>query len=189
LAENDGPNRAVFFDRDGVLNSVIVRDGRAYGPVSIADFELNPWASSAVSDVQDAGFLAVLITNQPESARGNLPDSDLAQMHDVVRDETGMDAIYVCPHLPESACGCHKPDKGMFEDAARDLGINLRRSYMIGDRWRDVGAGNAAGCTTVLISRDYSFTGSPVDFSDVPDHHVVSLKEAVQRILDLEPRS
>lgn len=181
-----GSKRAVFFDRDGVLNGALIRDGRAYGPLSAIEFKLDPGASSAVSRVQRAGFLAVVVTNQPELARRTLSDADLLEMHTTLRVETGVDAIYVCPHLPESGCGCHKPERGMFDDAARDLDIDLDRSYMIGDRWRDVGAGRSAGCTTVLINRDYSYAGSPSDFSEEPDYSVGSLPEAIERVIELE---
>lgn len=183
---SEGAGRAVFFDRDGVLNAPLVRDGRAYAPLSLEQFHIVPDAREAVARVQVAGFLAVVVTNQPEVARRTLRCADLDAMHRVLRDVVGVDGIYVCPHLPDANCGCHKPARGLLDLAVRDLGIDLERSYVIGDRWRDVGAGKAAGCTTILIEQDYSLVGRPPGFTDEPDLSAGSLSRAIDRLLELE---
>jgi D-glycero-D-manno-heptose 1,7-bisphosphate phosphatase len=148
--------RAVFFDRDGVLNQAVVREGRAYAPVAVQDFVILPEAVESVSQIRRAGFLAIVVTNQPEIARGELSWETLHRMHHHLQTTVGVDAIYVCPHDPSAGCSCHKPQPGLLLTAAQEWHVELSTSFLIGDRWRDVQAGQAAGCSTVLIERSYS---------------------------------
>ena len=148
--------RAVFFDRDGVLNVVRLTNGRPKAPMTLAEFEIDPTAAAATRAVREAGFLALVATNQPELATGELAASTLDAMHAQLRTVVPVDGIYVCPHRDESGCGCHKPRPGLLERARDEWQLDLARSYLIGDRWRDIGAGAAAGCETVLLARPYS---------------------------------
>ena len=142
---------AVFFDRDGVLNQPIPGDGRVYAPLTVEDFSIYPEAPQAVAQVRDAGFLAIVVTNQPEITKGNLPQAVLDEMHRILKENIELDAVYVCPHVDDQQCGCRKPAPGMLEQAAYDLDVDLSRSFMVGDTWRDIDAGRAAGCRTVLV--------------------------------------
>ena len=145
--------RAVFLDRDGVLTRSIVRDGKPYAPASPAELEIEEDAPAALAALKRLGFLLLVVTNQPDVARGALPPAALEEMHAALRAALPLDGIYVCPHDDGDNCRCRKPRPGMLEDAAREHGIDLARSVMVGDRWRDVDAGHHAGCATVLIDQ------------------------------------
>jgi D-glycero-D-manno-heptose 1,7-bisphosphate phosphatase len=172
-----GKRRAVFLDRDGVLAEAIVRaDGHPYAPTRVEDFALVPEAAEQVTRLREAGFLCIVFTNQPELANGELLQSDLDEMHRTMQAALPLDDVYVCPHNKVENCRCHKPSLGMIEDAVARWQIDLPTSYVIGDRWRDVDAGRAAGCYSILIDRPYS----AASFADT---RVRTLTEAVDAVL------
>ena len=174
--------RAVFLDRDGVLTAAIVRAGRAYAPLSLDEYGIAHEAGPAVDRLRAAGLVCLVFTNQPEIARGLLAPDTLEEMHRRLRAVTAVDGVYVCPHDPQEGCRCHKPQPGMLHDAAAQWGIALEESYVVGDRWRDIGAGRAAGCYSVLLDRPYS----ACDEASVPDARVGTLRDAVDLILARE---
>jgi D-glycero-D-manno-heptose 1,7-bisphosphate phosphatase len=167
---------AVFLDRDGVLTEPIVRGGVAYAPTRVEDFVLVSDAGAQVQRLRDAGFLCIVFTNQPERAKGLLSQADLDEMHRQMRAAILLDDVYVCPHDGSTACLCRKPATGMIDDAAERWGIDVAASYVIGDRWRDVDAGRAAGCYSILIERSYSIDAQA-------DARVKTLGEAVDEVL------
>jgi len=171
-------NRAVFFDRDGVLNKAIVRQGRAYAPLTLDEFIIEADASKAVDLVRRAGFRTFVVTNQPEIARGQLSWVTLTAMHQRLRDDVALDGIYVCPHDSSEGCACHKPEPGLLKQAASDWDLDLSSSFLIGDRWRDIGAGRAAKCYTILVEREYSGNVEA-------DYRTGDLYGAVRHILSL----
>jgi D-glycero-D-manno-heptose 1,7-bisphosphate phosphatase len=176
-------NRAVFLDRDGVLNANIVRDGKPYAPRSLADFHLLPGVEKAVRRIKDAGFMAIVVTNQPDVASGLTARTTVEAMHDELRGRLPVDDIKVCWHLDRDQCSCRKPKPGMLLEAAAERNIDLKASYIVGDRWRDVEAGHAAGCFAFFV--DWHLVQErPVD----PDKIVSSLVEAVDFILLREHR-
>lgn len=144
---------AVFLDRDGVINRAVVRDGKPYPPADLASFEILPGVPEALDRLRAAGFLLIVVTNQPDVARGTQKLAVVEAMHERLRAELPLDGIEMC-HDEES--DRYKPRPGMLRDAAREWGIDLTRSVMIGDRWRDVDCGKAASCFTVLIDRGYA---------------------------------
>lgn len=148
--------RAVFMDRDGVLNEPVVRNGKPYPPAGLDTFTLLPGVVEACDRLAEAGFIQVVVTNQPDVARGTQDRSIVDAMHQVLRSALPIDAIYVCVHDGMDGCDCRKPSPGMLIQAATDFGLDLRRSFMVGDRWRDVEAGQEAGCRTIFIDRGYS---------------------------------
>jgi len=169
--------RAVFLDRDGVLNRAFVRDGKPFPPAKPDEFQILPDVADALRALADAGFLLIVATNQPDVARGLQRREVVDAMHQRLRDELPLDDIKVCYDV-DGSCTCYKPQPGMLLTAAREHGIDLARSYMIGDRWRDVGAGKAAGCFTIFIDRGYA---EPL--TEVPDAVCTSLREAAAIIL------
>lgn len=173
--------KAVFLDRDGVLVATEVRGGKPYAALTLDDFAILPEAPDAVRLLKTAGFVTVLTTNQPELARGNVDSATLSAMHAKLANAMPLDDVRVCPHDSGEGCGCRKPEPGMLLDAARDLDLDLVASYMIGDRWRDVGAGRAAGCTTILIERGYTEPER-----ETPDYTVADVAEAARLILERE---
>jgi len=163
----------VFLDRDGVINRVLVRNGKPYPPHTLAEFEIFPGVPEAIRAFKDAGFLVIVATNQPDIATGVQRLEVLEEMHDQLRRELNVDDIYVCCHTDNDNCECRKPKPGMLHDAAAKWSIDLRQSVMVGDRWRDIGAGQAAGCRTILVRNNYDERQA-----DNPDAVVESLWEA-----------
>ena len=170
--------RAVFLDRDGVLNANVERDGRPVAPTRLEDFRLLPGVAASVKRLKAAGFLIVVATNQPDIANGRSTWNLLNAMHDVLCKSVAIDDIRVCPHVDTDGCECRKPRAGMLLSAAVTHGIELGKSYMVGDRWRDIYAGRAAGCCTILLSRD-DLSGST---NCQPDFVAATLHEAVDVI-------
>jgi D-glycero-D-manno-heptose 1,7-bisphosphate phosphatase len=173
---------AVFLDRDGVLNRILIENGSPIGPRTLEDFVLIPGAAEAVTKLKKAGYTVVVVTNQPELARRRLEPAVLERMHDRLRAAVNVDAIYVCPHDDHNQCNCRKPKAGMLLSAARDLNVDLSKSFMVGDRWRDIEAGRTAGCRTILV--DYRYR-EPLE--NPPDERVSSLAEAADIILSMSP--
>ena len=170
--------RAVFLDRDGVLNRAVVRAGRPYAPTSLEEFTLLPGVLEALTDLRTAGFVLVVVTNQPDLATGRMRPEVAEAIHQKLRALLPIDDIKVCGHVDEDDCSCRKPRPGMLLEAARDWSIDLCRSFIVGDRWRDVSAGKAAGCKTIFV--DYGYAE---ELADRPDFVVTSLPEAVKIIL------
>ena len=166
-------NRAVFLDRDGVINAGVVRNGRPYPPASLEEFEFLPGVPEAIEALKKAGFIIVVTTNQPDVATGIQKREVVEAMHDRIRVELCVDDIQVCYHVDEDQCACRKPKPGMLITAAESLDIDLSASYMVGDRWRDIDAGKAAGCRTIWI--DYGYDEQR---AKDPDAVVGSLPEA-----------
>jgi D-glycero-D-manno-heptose 1,7-bisphosphate phosphatase len=169
--------KAAFLDRDGVLNRPVVREGKPYPPATAAEFEIYEEAAGAVRRLREMGFRVLVVTNQPDVARGTQTRSEVEAMHGRLRRELGVEDFYVCWHDDVDACECRKPKPGLLKRAAADFGISLSESYMIGDRWRDVDCGHAAGCRTIFIDRGYS-----EQLRQEPDRRTRNLAEAVDFI-------
>jgi D-glycero-D-manno-heptose 1,7-bisphosphate phosphatase len=188
MGEHKIRNRAVFLDRDGVLNRPVVRDGRAFPPARIEEFELYPDAVEACAQLKAAGFLLVVVTNQPDVGRGTQRREIIDAMHAKLRAAIpSLDAIEICFHAGAThgeSCECRKPKPGMLLRAAANLDIDLSESFLIGDRWRDVDCAHAAGCRAVFIDRDYSET-----LREKPEFTVSNLGEAVTTILKAVPQN
>lgn len=147
--------RAVFLDRDGVVNRALLKDGRPLAPRSIKEFRLLPKVAQAVKDLRHAGFLVIVATNQPDVGAGKQSRASVEKIHERLKRSVPLDGIKVCYHTDEDACDCRKPKPGMLLEAASELKIDLKNSFMVGDRWRDIKAGKAAGCRTLWIRSQY----------------------------------
>jgi D-glycero-D-manno-heptose 1,7-bisphosphate phosphatase len=173
-----GVKRAVFLDRDGTLIAAVVRNGLPYPPVRLDQVVILPGVLEAIDRLRTAGFTLVVVTNQPDVARG-------AQSHELVNvinmhvgRQLGLSDFRVCWHDDEDGCDCRKPKPGLILQAASEHDLDLSQSFVVGDRWRDVMAGRAAGCRTVLIDYGYQ-EPSPIE----PDRRVKTLGDAVDWIL------
>ena len=169
---------AVFLDRDGVINRTFIRDGTPCPPVLLRDLEILPHVPEALSALKARGYSLVVVTNQPDVARGTASRELVDSIHERLKGELGLDAIFTCFHDDADACDCRKPKPGLLFRAAHDLGIDLTSSFMVGDRWRDVEAGRRAGCRTLFV--DCGYRESP---SHSYDFRVGSLLEASGIIL------
>jgi D-glycero-D-manno-heptose 1,7-bisphosphate phosphatase len=182
-AEPRGSRAAVFLDRDGVLVVPEFRDGRSYAPTTIEAFRLYDSAARSLGRLKDAGYLLVVVTNQPDVGRGIIAPSTLEAMHRRLDTELPVDMIRTCVHDGTDGCACRKPKPGMLLAAAGLLNIDLRASFMVGDRATDIEAGCIAGCHTVFIDLDY-VEPKPTRFS----FKVKSLGEAVDAVLNFADR-
>ena len=173
--------RAVFLDRDGVINRPKVINARPYPPESPAEFRLLPGVKDACAQLKAAGYLLVVVTNQPDVGRGTLERDLVEAIHDDMRRLLPVDLVKVCYHAGErygQPCDCRKPRPGMLLEAAAEAGIELAASFMVGDRWRDIECGLRAGCRTIFVDWGYDET-----LKHPPDFRVRSLPEAAQLIL------
>jgi D-glycero-D-manno-heptose 1,7-bisphosphate phosphatase len=150
--------RAVFLDRDGVINRALERDSKPYPPRSLSEFEILPEVPAACAKLKSAGFLLVVVTNQPDVGRGTLKKEIVKAIHAGMCQQLPIDRVEVCYHPGRGAseCDCRKPKPGMLLRAAKELGLDLAQSWMVGDRWRDIDCGHAAGCRTIFIDRGYA---------------------------------
>ncbi len=148
--------KAVFLDRDGVINRVIVEEGQVRSPRSFAEFELADGVAGCLQAMRALSYLVIVVTNQPDIARGKMPPADLEKMSEVVRSQLAVDDMLVCPHDDVHNCMCRKPKPGMLLEAKEKHDIDLRSSYMVGDGWKDMEAARNAGCRGILIGADYN---------------------------------
>jgi len=176
-APPNGRARAVFLDRDGVINRPIVRDGKPYPPGSVEEFEIYPEVADACAAMKRAGYLLVVVTNQPDVGRGSQSLAIVEDMHAKMCQNLPIDRVEVC-YDPGEGSAFFKPAPGMLLRSAGELSIDLNASFMVGDRWRDVDCGTAAGCQTIFIDRGYNER-----LRCRPHYTVFNLLEAVQAIL------
>ena len=178
--------RAVFLDRDGVINRPVVRDGLPFAASTLDEFEIFPEVPEACRRLKDAGFFLIVATNQPDVGRGTMKKETVEAIHTEMCRLLPIDRVEVCYHPGHGAsnCDCRKPKPGLLLNAARELGIDLARSWMVGDRWRDIDCGLAAGCRTIFVDRGYAEA-----LKQTPDFRVKNLAEAADIILDESQRS
>ena len=172
-------NAAVFLDRDGVLNEPVVREGRPYPPASLLELIVVPDAPTSLARLKQRGFLLLVVTNQPDVRRGTSTQAAVELINKHLAERLPLDDFFTCYHDDSDRCNCRKPLPGLFIKAASQYEIDLARSYMIGDRWRDIDAGAAAGCRTILIDRRYNERPS----QSKPNYVARSLSEACDWIL------
>lgn len=170
-------NRAVFLDRDGVLNAAVLREGKPYPPATIEELIIPADVLPALTLLKKAGFMLIVVTNQPDIARGKTPQSTVDAIHQYLSAKLPLDSIRICAHDDSNNCNCRKPLPGLITKAAEDYDIDLEYSYMIGDRWRDIDAGQAAGCRSIFL--DYAYLEKK---PESPDYVAHSLQEAVDWI-------
>jgi D-glycero-D-manno-heptose 1,7-bisphosphate phosphatase len=170
--------RAVFLDRDGVINRALVRNGRPYPPATLSEVEILPEVRQAMLALHKKDWLLVVVTNQPDVARGTTSRAQVEAINAHLRQELPIDDFRTCFHDSGDGCSCRKPLPGALLDAARAHNIDLGASYMVGDRWRDTEAGASAGCKTFFI--DYGYDEKQ---PESVDFRVRSLSEATDIIL------
>ncbi|MHB1949734.1 MAG: D-glycero-alpha-D-manno-heptose-1,7-bisphosphate 7-phosphatase [Gammaproteobacteria bacterium] len=148
-------HRAIFLDRDGVLNHVVIKNGKPYPPANVAELTIPADVKAALHMLKAAGFLLIGATNQPDVARGTTAKVTVEAINSYLMSELPLDEIRVCYHDDADNCECRKPSPGLLTRAACELGIDLTQSFMIGDRWKDIEAGQNAGCLTIWLDNQY----------------------------------
>lgn len=169
-------NKAVFLDRDGVLNKAIIRNGKPYPPATLEEFEVVEGVPEALLRLKALGYLLIGATNQPDVARGTTSKAFVETVHARLLNELPLLEMKVCYHDDADNCPCRKPLPGLLVEAAKEHKIDLSKSFMIGDRWKDIDAGKNAGCQTIWINQGYA------ENIPSPDFVTVSLLDAVNWI-------
>jgi D-sedoheptulose 7-phosphate isomerase len=179
VADRGQARAAVFLDRDGVLNRAVFRDGKPSPPAGPEELEVLPLVGSALRDLKAHGFDLFVITNQPDVARGTHTRESVEDIHRALASALPIDDIFVCYHDDNDDCACRKPRPGLLLEAQRKHNSDLSRSFVVGDRWRDIDAGHNAGCKTILI--DYGYNERKA--AQPPEAVVHSLREAADWII------
>lgn len=174
-------NRAIFLDRDGVLNRAFIRHGKPNPPRSLQELEILPGVCEGLRSLRGLGYFLVVVTNQPDVARGTQTRAMVEALNSVLAAALPLDEFRVCYHDDAARCTCRKPAPGLLLAAAREHAIDLGNSYIIGDRWRDIEAGQRAGCTSLFLDYNYQ------ERRPLPPYVVVrSFPQAVNWILEEE---
>ena len=169
---------AVFLDRDGVINRCLIRERKPCAPRALTELELLPGVPEALTALKAADYRLVVVTNQPDVARGTTPMAVLNSMNAWLGSVLPLDAVRTCAHDDDDRCRCRKPLPGLITQAAEELHIDCAKSYMVGDSWRDVEAGRRAGCKTFFVDH-----GADQRVPEVYDFRVSSLLDAARIIL------
>ena len=158
---------AVFLDRDGILNRAVVRDGKPYPPSQLEDVEILPGMFSFLKRLAEGGYILIGITNQPDVARGTQSREVVESINAMIQSRLLVREIFVCYHDNIDNCDCRKPKPGLILQAAEKYGLDLSKSWMVGDRWKDIAAGRNAGLRTIFVDYQYAETyeGNPADIT------------------------
>ncbi len=148
--------KTIFLDRDGVINQPHIIDGKSYAPHSIKDFTLIAGVEEALKELKAAGFLIFVVTNQPDVGKGICNQSDIEEIHDFLLNHLPIDDVFVCYHTDEDQCDCRKPLPGLLNQAAQQYPVDFNNSFLVGDRWKDIEAGQYMGCITMFIDYGYA---------------------------------
>ena len=143
--------RAIFIERDGILNEVRQGPKNQIAPLTLEEFKVNEAAAAGLRKLKDAGFVLIMTSNQPGLSRGYQSRRELDRMHDILKRGFPLDDIMICPHDESDHCPCRKPRPGLFIEAAFKWHLNLDHSFVISDKWQDAEAARTAGCTSLLL--------------------------------------
>ncbi len=158
--------KAVFLDRDGVINHAVIRNGKPYPPASVDELEIIPGAIQAMQKLFEAGYLLIGVTNQPDVARGTQVRQAVELINSAIMDKMPIKEFFTCYHDDQDGCTCRKPKPGLILQAAEKYNIDLSQSWMVGDRWKDIAAGKSAGVRTIFINYNYQeiYQGVPANY-------------------------
>ena len=148
--------KAVFLDRDGVINKTVIRNGQHAAPFTLDELKILPNVKESILILKELNFLCVVVTNQPDVSRGKVKKGSILEINNNLKIKTKFDDIFVCYHDDIDNCNCRKPKAGLLIEASKKWNIDLKKSFMIGDRWKDIDAGNNAGCKTIFIDYKYN---------------------------------
>ena len=150
--------KAIFLDRDGVINKIFIKNNLPFSPPTFDLLEILPGVKESILRLKKLNFVCLVVTNQPDVSRGKIEKKIVIKMNNYLKDEIKLDDIFVCYHDDADNCKCRKPKPGLLLEACKKWNIDLKRSYMIGDRWKDIEAGKSAGCKTIFIDCNYKET-------------------------------
>ena len=148
-------NKTIFLDRDGVINNTILKDGKPHSPNLVSEFKILPGVVEAINEIKKLEFLCLVITNQPNVSRGLISKKEIDTMNNIILEKTKVDDFFICYHDDNDNCNCRKPKPGLIIEANKKWKIDFKKSFFIGDRWRDVEAGNLLGIRTIFVDNNY----------------------------------
>jgi len=149
-------DKAIFWDRDGVINEIVIHNGKISSPWTLKEFKILPGVANVLEKSKEMGFLNIVFTNQPDISRGFLKKETLKKIHNALLKKLLINEIIFCPHDNKDNCRCRKPKPGMILKMAEKWQLDLEKSYVVGDTWKDIKAGKTAGCKTFLLRREYN---------------------------------
>ncbi len=150
--------KAVFLDRDGVINKAIIKDGKPLSPNSLNELEILPGVEHSIIKLKKLNFVSLVVTNQPNVSRKIIDKNNVIRINDFLKNQIAFDDIFVCYHDDKDNCDCRKPKPGLLLEAGKKWDVDFKKSFMIGDRWRDIEAGKNVGCKTIFLDYKYSET-------------------------------
>ena len=148
--------KAVFLDRDGVINKAIVKNGLPRSPNSLDELKILPGVKESIIKLKKLNFICLMVTNQPNVSRKKIDKNSVIQMNNFLKNEIALDDIFVCYHDDSDNCNCRKPKPGLLLQAGKKWDVDFKKSFMIGDRWRDIQAGEKVGCKTIFLDYKYN---------------------------------
>ena len=148
--------KSVFLDRDGVINKVYIKDGLPRSPNSSNELKILPGVRESIIKLKKLNFICLMVTNQPNVSRKKIDKNSVIQMNNFLKNEIALDDIFVCYHDDSDNCNCRKPKPGLLLQAGKKWDVDFKKSFMIGDRWRDIQAGEKVGCKTIFLDYKYS---------------------------------
>ena len=147
--------KAVFLDRDGVINKAFIKNGLPESPNSLSELEILPGVKESISRLKKLNFICLVVTNQPDVQRGKIKKNTIIKMNNFLKKKIELDDIFVCYHDDKDNCNCRKHKPGLLLQASKKWDVNLKKSFIIGDRWRDIQAGEKVGCKTIFLEYNY----------------------------------
>ena len=148
--------KSVFLDRDGVINRVYIKDGLPQSPNSLDELKILPGVKETIIKLKKLNFICLMVTNQPNVSRKKIDKNSVIQMNNFLKNEIALDDIFVCYHDDSDNCNCRKPKPGLLLQAGKKWDVDFKKSFMIGDRWRDIQAGEKVGCKTIFLDYKYN---------------------------------
>ena len=147
--------KAVFLDRDGVINKAFIKDGLPKSPNSLSELKILPGVKESILRLKELDFICLVVTNQPDVPRGKINKNTVIEMNNFLKKEIKLDDIFVCYHDDKDNCNCRKPKPGLLLQAIKKWNVDFKKSFIIGDRWRDIQAGEKIGCKTIFLDYKY----------------------------------
>jgi len=148
--------KSVFLDRDGVINKVYIKDGLPRSPNSSNELKILPGVRESIIKLKKLNFICLMVTNQPNVSRKKIDKNSVIQMNNFLKNEIALDDIFVCYHDDSDNCNCRKPKPGLLLQAGKKWDVDFKKSFMIGDRWKDIQAGEKVGCKTIFLDYKYN---------------------------------
>ena len=147
--------KAVFLDRDGVINKAFIKNGLPESPNSLSELEILPRVKESILRLKKLNFICLVVTNQPDVQRGKIKKNTIIKMNNFLKKKIELDDIFVCYHDDQDNCNYRKPKPGLLLQARKKWNVDFKKSFIVGDRWRDIQAGKKVGCKTIFLDYKY----------------------------------